>query len=132
LCLALLLASASLHADVVAVVSAKSPITALTKSQVGELFLGKTLRFPNGTLAVPIDHDEGTPARNEFYAAFAGKTATQVKEHWAKIIFTGRGEPPRTVSSDADVKKLLAANPDAIAYLERSAVDTSVRVVAEP
>ena len=129
--LALLVASGIVHADVVAVVSAKSPVTALSKTQVADLFLGKALRFPNGSPAMPIDQDEGAPARDEFYATFAGKTPAQVKEHWAKIIFTGRGQPPRTAATDAQLKKLLAENPQAIAYIERKAVDTGVRVLAE-
>jgi len=129
---ALILACRTVEADVVAVVSAKSRVASLSKSQVADLFLGKSTRFPGGTQAVPIDQSEGTRARDEFYATFTGKSAAQVKAHWAKIIFTGRGEPPLTASSDAEVRKLLAANPQAIAYLERSAVDSSLRVLAEP
>ena len=130
--MALILACRTVEADVVAVVSAKSRVASLSKSQVADLFLGKSTRFPGGTQAVPIDQSEGTRARDEFYATFTGKSAAQVKAHWAKIIFTGRGEPPLTASSDAEVRKLLAANPQAIAYLERSAVDSSLRVLAEP
>jgi ABC-type phosphate transport system substrate-binding protein len=129
---ALILACRTVEADVVAVVSARSPLAALSKSQVADLFLGKSTRFPGGTKAVPIDQSEGTRARDEFYATFAGKSAAQVKAYWAKIIFTGRGEPPRTASNDAEVKKLLVTNPQAVAYLERTAVDGSVRVLAEP
>jgi len=132
LSLALLLASQSAVADVVAVVSAKSPVTTLTRSQVADLFLGKLTRFPGGSPAVPIDQGEGTATRDEFYASFASKSAAQVKAYWAKIIFTGRGQPPRTATNDAEIKKLLAMNPQAIAYLDRSAVDASLRVLAVP
>src|SRR5438477_11877747 len=80
--------------EVVAVVSAKCPVTALNASQVAEIFLGKTSRFPDGTQAVPIDQTEESPAREKFYAQYAGKSPAQVKAHWSKIIFTGRGQPP--------------------------------------
>ena len=39
------------HADVVAVVSAKSSVTDLTKDQVSDSFLGKTSTFPKGASA---------------------------------------------------------------------------------
>jgi ABC-type phosphate transport system substrate-binding protein len=120
------------RADVVAVVSSKSALTSLSKSQVAEIFLGKTVRFPDGTLAVPIDQEEGSPARDEFYVTYAGKTPAQVKSHWAKIIFTGRGQPPKSLSNDSEIRKLTAANPQAISYLERSAVDSSVKVLLQP
>jgi ABC-type phosphate transport system substrate-binding protein len=129
LALALLLGSTVTWADVVAVVSAKSPITALSKSQVADIFLGKASYFPDGVQAVPIDQEEGSITRVEFYAKVVGKTAAQIKAYWSKIIFTGRGQPPPTVSSGAEVKKRLVENPAAIGYIDASMVDDSVRVV---
>ena len=120
------------RADVVAVVSSKSPVTSLSKSQVADIFLGKVVRFPNGTLAVPIDQEEGSPARDEFYATFTGKSPAQIKAHWTKIIFTGRGQPPMAVPGSAEARRSVAANPQAISYVERSAVDSSVRVLTQP
>lgn len=116
--------------DVVAVVSAKSPVTSLNASQVADIFLGKTSRFPDGSEAVPIDQAEESRARDRFYAAFTGKSPAQVKAHWAKIIFTGRGQPPRQVSNSAEARKLVAVNPNAIGYIDASLVDDSVRVLA--
>jgi ABC-type phosphate transport system substrate-binding protein len=118
--------------DVVVVVSAKSTVSTLGKEQVTDIFLGKTARFPDGAPAMPIDQVEGSPARDEFYATFAGKSAAQIKAHWTKIIFTGRGQPPRSVSNSDEVRKLIAANPQAISYMERSAVDSSVKVLVQP
>jgi ABC-type phosphate transport system substrate-binding protein len=115
--------------EVVAVVSAKSAVTALNAGQVGDIFLGKTSRFPDGTQAVPIDLNEDSPARERFYAQFTGKSPAQVKAHWSKIIFTGRGQPPRQASNSSEAKKMIADNPNAIGYIDGSAVDGSVRVL---
>jgi ABC-type phosphate transport system substrate-binding protein len=130
--LALSLAVGAARADVVAVVSSTSAVTALSKAQVTDIFLGKVSRFPNGTQAIPIDQADGSPARDEFYATYAGKSPAQVKSHWAKIIFTGRGQPPKAVSNSVEVRKLIAANPQTISYIERSEVDSSVKVLVEP
>ncbi|MGA2190221.1 MAG: phosphate ABC transporter substrate-binding protein [Steroidobacteraceae bacterium] len=119
-------------ADVVPIVSATSAVTTLSKIQVADIFLGKVSRFPDGTQAIPIDQTEGSPARDEFYAGYAGKSPAQIKSHWAKIIFTGRGQPPKTMPTASGIKKLIAANPQAISYIERSAVDSSVRVLLQP
>lgn len=127
--LALSLSGITTLADVVAVVSSRSPVTALSKNQVVDIFLGRVSRFPDGEPALPIDQAEGSAARDEFYAKFAGKSAAQIKAHWAKIIFTGRGQPPEEVSNSIEVKKLVVKNPNAIGYIERSMVDGSVRVL---
>jgi hypothetical protein len=127
--LALSLASYAAPADVVAVVSAKSAITTLSKSQLTDIFLGRGGRFPNGARVVPIDQAEDAPARTEFYLKLADRSAPQMKAYWSRIIFTGRGQPPEEVHSSTDMKKRIAADPAAIGYIEESLVDDSVRVV---
>jgi ABC-type phosphate transport system substrate-binding protein len=127
--LALSLSGGTTMADVVAVVSSRSPLTALSKNQVVDIFLGRVSRFPDGEQALPIDQAEGSAAREEFYAKFAGKSAAQIKAHWAKIIFTGRGHPPEELSNSIEVKKLIIKNPRAIGYIEKNMVDGSVRVL---
>jgi ABC-type phosphate transport system substrate-binding protein len=116
-------------ADVVAVVSAKSRVTVLNADQVADIFLGKTSHFPDGTQATPVDQSEDSPARERFYAQFTGKSPAQVKAYWSKMIFTGRGQPPRQVPSNTDAKKYVAQNPNTIGYIDVSQVDDSVRVV---
>ena len=126
------LASGAARADVVAVVSVRNPVTALSKVQVIDIFLGRTNRFPDGSQAVPVDQPDGSPARNEFYASFGRTTAAQLRAYWSKIIFTGRGQPPKTVANAEAIRKLLAANPQVIAYVERVAVDESMKVLGMP
>jgi ABC-type phosphate transport system substrate-binding protein len=126
------LALGEASADVVAVVSSTSAVTTLSKVQVTDIFLGKVSRFPDGTPATPIDQAEGSAARDEFYVSYAGKSQAQIKSYWAKIIFTGRGQPPKTASNEIEIRKLIAANPRAISYIERSALDSSVKVLIEP
>jgi len=126
---ALSLVSQISSADVVAVVSSKSSITNLSKTQLTDIFLGKVSRFPNGTHVVPIDQAEGSAARAEFYAKITDKSEAQMKAYWSKIIFTGRGQPPKTVASGADMKQEIAENLQAIGYIEEKLVDDSVRVL---
>jgi ABC-type phosphate transport system substrate-binding protein len=127
--LALSLSLDGAAAEVVAVVSAKNPVTTLSKNQVVDIFLGRASRFPSGSPAMAIDQVEGSAARDEFYLEFAGKSAAQLTAHWSKIIFTGRGHPPREVANSIEVKKHLVANPNAIGYIEKNLVDSSVKVL---
>ncbi|SCW68717.1 hypothetical protein SAMN03159488_00922 [Pseudomonas sp. NFIX10] len=127
--LALCAASVAVKADVVVVVAASSPVKTLARNQVADIFLGKASRFPSGGQAIPIDQTEDSPTRDEFYTTFTGKSAAQLKAHWSKIIFTGRGQPPQAVSSGAEVKKRIAENPDTIGYIEARELDGSVRAL---
>jgi ABC-type phosphate transport system substrate-binding protein len=131
--IALVLGTALLGAedDVVVVVSRESSVTALTRDQIADLFLGRLSRFPGGVKAAPIDQPEGSPVRNSFYADFAAKSPAQVKAHWSKIIFTGRGQPPEQVPDSKAALERVAEVPGAIAYIERSLANESVRIVSE-
>jgi len=127
--LALSLSIGAIADDVVAVVSSRSAVTALSANQVADIFLGKANRYPDGGQAVPIDQAEGSAARDAFYAKVTGKSAAQMKAHWSKIIFTGRGRPPKEVANSIEAKKLVAEDPRAIGYIEQGLVDGSVRVL---
>lgn len=114
------------QADVVVVVAASSSADKLTKDQVADIFLGRS------TALVPLDQAAGAAVRDEFYTKVTGQSATQVKTLWAKLSFSGKGTPPKALASDDEVKAQLAANPKAIAYMEKSKVDSSVKTVFSP
>ena len=132
LLLAMLSLAFSAQAEVVVVVSSKSPVTSLTAEQTAKIFLGKVVTFPNERTAFPIDQPEGSAIRDEFYSKVAHKNSSQLTAYWAKIIFTGEGRPPQLIAGDMAVRKAIANNPNAIGYIDKSAVNHSVRVVLKP
>ncbi|MGA7595974.1 MAG: phosphate ABC transporter substrate-binding protein [Gallionella sp.] len=131
LSLVLLLAmfAASAHAEVVVIVSAKSPVTSLTAEQTAKIFLGKTSTFPDDGVAYPIDQAEGSEARNEFYANVVHKNPTQLSAYWARVIFTGNGQPPVALAGNVTVRSVVAKNRNAIGYIDKRYLNRSVRVV---
>lgn len=115
--------------DLVVIVSAKSPVTTLRADQVAAIFLGQSARFPDGVEAMPLDQRIGSPVRDEFYVRVTSKTPALMKAHWSKLVFTGRGQPPGELPDSAAIRRRVADSPDAIGYIERSALDSSVRAV---
>lgn len=129
-CATLLLSCAIAQAnDLVVIVSARSPVEALRPDQVAAIFLGQSVRFPDGTVATPIDQPIGSSERNGFYRRVAGKTPALLKVYWSKMIFTGRGQPPRDLAGNAAVRQAVANDPGALGYIDREALDPSVRQV---
>jgi ABC-type phosphate transport system substrate-binding protein len=110
-------------AEIVVIVNPKNPATRMFSEQAGQFFLGKS------TLFTPIEHTDGSAIRNEFNTKVLGKDSAQVKSIWSKLVFTGKGTAPKEYGSSAEVKKAVAADPQAIGYIEKSAVDDSVKVV---
>jgi ABC-type phosphate transport system substrate-binding protein len=110
-------------AEVVVVVNPKAAESSMTKDQVAAFFLGKSSSM------TPVDQPESAPIRAEFYKKVTDKDASQVKALWSKLVFTGKATMPKEAGDSAAVKKAVASDPKAIGYIEKSAVDASVKVI---
>jgi len=106
--------------EVVVIVNpAAAPIS---KEQIADLYLGRSNAW------IPIDQTVGSAIYVEFYKKATGRDIAQVKAIWSRILFTGRGFPPKQLPDSAAVKKAVAANPKAVGYIGKSAVDASIKV----
>jgi len=108
--------------ELAVVVGANSPAATMTAEQVSQIFLGKPSSL------VPVDQAENA-TKNDFYKKVTDKELSQVKSIWSKIAFTGKGVPPKEVGGNSEVKKHVASDPKAIGYIDKSAVDGSVKVI---
>ena len=114
----------------VAVVVHPSNSDSLDKATITRLFLNKAKAFPSGTQAEPVALEEGKAVTDEFNGKVLNKTASQLTAFWSKLVFTGKGQPPKSLGSDAEVIAEVASNPGAIGFVDAGAVNDSVRVVA--
>jgi hypothetical protein len=92
----------------VVVVAKKSPVASMAPAQVADGYLGKDTRF------APLDLLESADERSAFYSKGAGKDATQVKAIWARLVFTGKSQPPKAVRSSAEAVKQVAGTKRAL------------------
>ena len=123
------LCQAAAASELVVIVSSKNPVTSLRQEQVADIFLGQIASFPGGGEVVALDQNIGSPERDEFYSKVTAKTRPLVKAYWTKMIFTGRGEPPKEISGSVAVRKMVADNPSLIGFVNKSALDASVKTV---
>ena len=104
---------------------------ALDKDAIKRIFLGKTRAFPGGGEAVPVALKEGTAENQEFTKSVLSKTPKQLKAYWAKMVFTGKGTPPRQLDGTAKVLELIAANPSLIGFVPAGTAGAEVKVVGK-
>ena len=122
--LLLMAIAAPASAELVIIVNPQNPATRMFPSQAAQFFLGGSVLF------TPVEQPEASPIRAEFYKKVLEKEPAQVQAIWSKIVFTGKGKPPKECKSSAEVKKVVSENVNAIGYIEKSAVDDSVKVIA--
>lgn len=114
------------QAELVVVTNAGNSMSSIPLSQLNRIFLGQTSVYPDGSTAIPLDINGDT--RNQFYRDVLKKTPEQVEKYWARMIFTGKAQPPREIKL-TDVKAVVAETPGAISYMDSSKVDASLKVL---
>jgi ABC-type phosphate transport system substrate-binding protein len=103
-------------------------ISGISADDAQRIYLGKTGEFANGRRAAPVDQSAGA-SRTKFLKSVLQKSEGELKGYWSKLMFSGKGQPPREIGDDAAVKAWVAGNPDAIGYIDGKFVDGSVKVL---
>ncbi len=114
-------------ADIAVIANPGIAITKASNNDIKALFLGK-IKSLAGYPVTPIEQKSGT-TRSSFNNKVLGKSNSRLKAYWTKLLFSGKGVPPRVFPDDAAVKAHVAATPDAIGYIDSSSVDSSVKVI---
>lgn len=130
-CILCLLPAEQAFAQLAVIVNAKSGVSVLTKNDVMNIFLGRYRQLATGLEARPIDLVDSHPDRARFYRMLVGKEVSEINAYWARLIFSGRVNPPAQTNNAEEVIKWVQANPGGIGFVDVSRVDGRVRVVLE-
>lgn len=94
----------------------------LTNEELVRIYTGRSNAFNAVNLA------ESVPLRAQFDEKGVGRTSAQLKAHWSKLVFTGKGTPPTELASEQEVLNFVASNPQAIGYISTASVSDAVKV----
>jgi ABC-type phosphate transport system substrate-binding protein len=123
-------ATATAAAGFKVVANASVAVDRLPRAEASRIFMKKQTKWKDGSPILPVDQSLSSDVREEFSKDVHGKNAAAVDAYWQKQIFSGRGLPPVTKSSDADVISYVRANAGAIGYVSAGADTTGVKVIA--
>jgi len=112
------------------IVHPSNPATQITRLKVGEIFLKKDKRWPDGQPAIPVEPSGKSPVRQRFDQDIFGKPVIAISAYWQQMIFGGKGVPPPEKSSDADVVTFVRDTPGAVGYIWTGTEASGVKVVA--
>lgn len=116
-------------AEFVIIVAADNPVDHLAAHEIVDMYLGRSARFPDGRPVAPVEHKYDSAAKEAFYRNLLQQNPAQVRAHWSRLVFTGRGKPPRQAGSSIELVEIVARNPNAIGYVEPGFIDESVRII---
>jgi ABC-type phosphate transport system substrate-binding protein len=116
---------------IVLIVNPSIGVQHLSRREALDIFLGRYRSFPSGASALPIDLDINSTERRQFYLMLAHKDSSDMSSYWARLTFSGKISPPFAVADARTAVDIVATNPNAIAYVDRAAVDNRVRIALE-
>jgi len=116
-------------ADWTVVTSPSSPIASISKSDLKRVFTGRK-RDVSGVKVVPFMLSDANPAAQSFLNDVLGMSPAEYKKFWIDAQVKGDGTAPATQKSSAAAILISADIPGALAVVEKSAVNASVKEVA--
>lgn len=114
----------------VVIVNEANEVTGVSASDLSDMFLKKSRRWPNGQDAVPVDLPPNSATREAFSQGVHGKSTNAIKAYWQKMIFSGKAVPPVEKTVDAEVIAYVRATPGAVGYVSAGATLSGVRRIS--
>jgi len=129
----LLVASASIFvvqakAQVIVIANPGVKASAVSKSDLKDVFTGAATALPGGGNVVPILLKAGT-VHEEFLQAYIGKNDTAFRAGWRSLVFSGQASMPKSLDGDAAVVDFVAHNSGAIGYIGKASPHDGVKVL---
>ena len=128
-CARLLAVSAAVN-EVDVVVNKANDIAPLSREEVRRIFIGDKSSWPGGKRITVLMLAPDQPERLVILQAVFKMNESEYTKYFLQAAFTGRVlAAPRDLPSAAQMKAHLAANPDAIGYLNKDYVDNNLKVL---
>lgn len=124
----LTISSLAFAADFVVIVNPANSAASISNAELKRLYTGKMAQF-GGQKVVAINLADSDP----LYAAFVDKitkmSPAEYKQFWVEAQIKGEGTAPMVQRTSAAAKMIVATIPGAIAYVDASVVDATVKKI---
>lgn len=116
LVLVVLFFSVTAWAEILIITNKNVSENTLNQEHLQDIFLGKVVQWEDHkAIRMAVLRD---PKLHEvFLEEYIHKSQNQWRMYWKRMVFTGRGLPPRTVNSEAEMLEYVAETDGAIGYV---------------
>lgn len=116
--------------DSIALISHKSvPESSLSSTDVMNIFLGKKTTWDNGSKITFVTLKGGNTNKT-FLRTYVKRNPTQFKNHWKKMLFTGKGVIPQSFSTDEEVIDYVSKNENVVGYIAKESVKDGLKIIS--
>ncbi len=121
---------ASTQADQALIAHVEVTNAQLTLNTARLMFSMQMTQWPNGmpvrVFVLPDNHNN----HRDFAKNLLNLYPRQLRRVWDRQLYSGTGQPPETVASEAEMRRKVSLTPGAIGYLSSEEIDDSVQVLS--
>lgn len=115
--------------EIVLIANPQLAIDAIPHDTARAIFAMRQRTSPSGqalqVMVLPDDH----PVHARFAKGLLEVYPHQLRLAWDRMVFSGTGQAPERVASQAEMLKQVATTPGGLGYIERGYLDDSVQVL---
>ena len=120
----------SAHAqDAVFVTNTATADASLSADDVKAILLGNKTKWESGGVIKLVVLTEGA-VNDKVIRDHTQRSADQFDTYWKKLVFTGKGMPPATAKTDAEVIDYVSRTPGSFGYVAKENATDKVKVIA--
>ncbi len=118
----------ALSADVLIIANKNTPVSSINERELRKIFLGKIVKWNNGT---PIHFAilENSDVHRKFLRTYILKSKTQYDNWWQRMLFAGKGYPPKKFETLEALIKYLAETDGAIGYCDERTFLENIKTI---
>jgi ABC-type phosphate transport system substrate-binding protein len=116
------LCAAAPHRDALLFITSRHQTTTnLSVPELQNIYLGRTTRWKDGHRIVVVVRSPATLAGRTFLQQVVRMFDIDFSQEWLGVVFRGEAAaPPEVIASAESVREVIAADPDAIAFVLQS------------
>jgi ABC-type phosphate transport system substrate-binding protein len=111
--------------DIVVIANKSIDIKDISMKDIKNIYL-KNKKDIQGIKLTPIDNKN---IKNSFDKKVLNKTQLQVNSYWAKMIFSGKSQPPVLLENDSLVVQRVLNNKNIIGYIKKDNIDSNIQTL---
>ena len=111
------------------IVNSSIQTSSLSRGTARAIFGMRLLKWPDGRPIKVFVLEDASLTHIAFCKEVLDIFPYQLRQSWDRLVYSGTGQAPISVSSEDEMITMVASNPGAIGYLRRSIVNDRIRTL---
>ncbi len=122
--------SPAIAGDVVVICNKNVPVNSLEPDIIRNIFLGHKSKWNNDEFINFVTLSRGSTHKN-FCKKYLKKSPGQFGSFWKQMLFTGKGQPPKSFNSEEEMIEYITATKGSIGYASANINTDKVKIISE-